>query len=156
MVPPCPREWWDGELTAPAKDPSQFAQLSTVRQAPELNQCTSQNGNMDFAVSPLLKLPVLTWLNPYRLPAGDGPGAVSLPTNHPSIPVFQVSTRPFADSKNPNLRTQELADLASPGWGSQPYSGAKLCSVKWLVPSLGLGFTASPLVYAAMTVDEKM
>ena len=109
MVPPCPREWWDGELTAPAKDPSQFAQLSTVRQAPELNQCTSQNGNMDFA-----------------------------------------------DSKNPNLRTQELADLASPGWGSQPYSGAKLCSVKWLVPSLGLGFAASPLVYAAMTVDEKM
>ena len=116
-------------ITAPAKGPSHLAQLSTVRQAPELNQFTSQNGNMDFAVSPLLKLPVLTWLNPHRLPAGDGPGAVSLPTNHPSIPVFHVTTRPFADSKNPNLRTQELAGLASPGWGSQPYSGAKLCCV---------------------------
>lgn len=82
-------------ITAPAKGPSHLAQLSTVRQAPVLNQFTSQNGNMDFAFSPLLKLPVLTWLNPHRLPAGDGPGAVSLPTDHPSIPVFQATTRPF-------------------------------------------------------------
>ena len=37
---------------------------------------------------------------------------------------------------------QELAALASPGWGFQPHLGAKLCCVMVAscVPSLGLGF----------------
>lgn len=53
---------------------------------------------------------------------------------------------------------QELAALASPGWGFQPHLGAKLCYVMVAssVPSLGLASAASPLVYAATTMDEKM
>ena len=145
-------------ITAPAKGPSHLAQLSTVRQAPVLNQFTSQNGNMDFAVSPLLKLPVLTWLNPHRLPAGDGPGAVSLPTSHPSIPVFQVITRPFplpsllsslcCRLKEPKSQDKRAGRLGKTRLGLSTRFGCQ--TLLWALAS-----AASPLVYAAVTVDEK-